>query len=184
MSQFIEVKKQEFAKAIEHLEGELRQIRTGRATPALVDEIEVEAYGAKTPLKAVASISTPDAQTINIEPWDKSVLKDIERALQTADIGISPVVDKDIVRLSMPAMTEENRKELVKQIGQKIEQTRVTIRNVREGVRDEILKMEKNKEINEDERYKLQEELDKLVGEMNGQIAKTGEDKEKDIMTI
>jgi len=175
---------EEFEKAIEHFKSEISALRTGRATPALVEDICVEVYGSKMEIKGVASISTPDAKTIIIDPWDKSNLKEIEKAISEADIGMSPVIDQTIIRLSMPQMTEENRKDMVKILKQKMEQARTSIRLAREKVREKILKAEEVGEIREDDRFRLQEELDKRVAELNKEIGKIVEDKEKEIMTV
>jgi len=184
MANIIKDNEAEFNKAVEHFRAEISSLRTGRATPALVEDIPVEAYDQKMELKGVASINTPDPKSIIIEPWDKNLLKDIEKAIIDSDIGISPVVDGTVVRLNMPPMTEENRKEMVKILKQKAEQARISVRNVREKVRDEINKAEEDKEISEDEKFKFQEELDKYVGDVNKQIESIAEEKEKEIMTI
>lgn len=171
-------------QALEYLQGELGTLRTGRATPALVEDIKVTAYGTEQPLKGLASINVPDAKTLSIEPWDKSVLKDIETALQNADLGINPVVDSDVVRLTMPEMTEENRKDMVKKMKEKLEEAKVKMRRIREEARDAVGKMEKDKEISEDEKYKLQEELDKLIKEYTDKVEDLGKEKEEEIMTV
>ena len=120
--------KPQFQKAIDHLAKELSTIRTGRATPALVEDLEVEAYGAKQPLKALASISTPDAKTVQIESWDASVVKDIELAIQKSNVGISPNVDGKIIRLIIPMMTDESRQKMVKVLKEKLEEGRIAVR--------------------------------------------------------
>lgn len=174
----------EFQKAIDHFKSEIGTLRTGRATPAMVEDIPVQAYDQKMELKGLASINVPDPKTIVIDPWDKNVIKDIEKALNDSDIGVSPVVDGTVIRLNMPPMTEENRKDMVKILKQKAELARISIRGIREKIRDKIIKAEEAKEISEDERFRGQEELDKHVGELNKEIDKIAEDKEKEIMTI
>lgn len=176
--------KPEFQKTLDHLRRELAAIRTGRASPALVEDIRIEAYGARMPIKGIGSISVPDPKTIQIEPWDKALLKEIEKAITAAGIGITPVVDSTVVRLVMPKLTEENRKELVKLVGKKLEESRVAIRGVRERIREQIIAAERDKKITEDDRYRLQEELDKMVKGFNDEIQKMGLAKEKEIMTI
>ncbi len=173
-----------FETAFDFVRGELLQLRTGRATPTLVENIEVEAYGARTPMKGVASISTPDPKTVQIQPWDKSVLKAIESALVAADLGIQPVVNGDVVRLIMPAMTEENRKTLVKKMKERLEDGKVRMRGVREKAKARILKAEKDKTIAEDEKFKMLEELDAMTREWVEKIEKMGEEKEEEIMTV
>ena len=175
---------QEFEAAIEHFTQELKGLRSGRASAAMVENIPVEAYGSTMELKGVASISVPDAKTIQIEAWDKGVLKDIEKALIAADLGMQPNVTGSLIRMSMPAMTEESRKRLVKQAHEIAEQTRITVRSIREKARDTIAQQEKDKTIGEDERFRLQEELDKNVKEWNAKIEEIVKQKEEEVMTI
>lgn len=174
----------EFQDAIDFLKLDLSSLRTGRATPALVENVMVEAYGTRTALVGLASISAPDSRTLVIEPWDKSILKDIEKGIQEAKIGLNPVVQGKLVRISLPSLTEESRKELIKVMGEKLEQARIAVRGVRDTVKTEILQAEKEKEISEDDRYRSLEALDKAVAGWNEKIKKIGEDKEKEIMTI
>lgn len=174
----------QFEKVTEHLKTEISSLRTGRATPALVEGIVVDAYGTKQPLKAVASISVADAKTINIEPWDKSLVGALESAIRNSQLGINPVNDGKLIRLPLPDLTQERRQELIRVLHQKLEQARVSVRNIREDIRKEIDKKEKDKEIGEDERYKLQDGLDKVVKEFNDKIKVVGEEKEKEITTI
>lgn len=180
----IENYKTDFDKTIEHLKGELGALRTSRATPALVEHIPVEVYGAHQPVKALASLSVPDPRTLLIEPWDKSIIKEMEKAISMAGTGLNPVNEGNFLRIVLPQMTEEGRKQLVKLLSVKIEEARVAVRGIREKARAVIQTAEKNKAIGEDERYRLQEKLDKMVGEYNEAIKKLGEEKEKEIMTV
>ncbi|HAT03782.1 MAG TPA: ribosome recycling factor [Candidatus Magasanikbacteria bacterium] len=180
----IEQNKEHFDKAIEYLKHEISSLRTGRATPALVEDIVVEAYGSRQPLKAVASISVADAKTINVDPWDKSVTQAVETAIRNSQLGISPVNDGKLIRLPLPELTHERRQELVKVLHQKLEAARVSIRKLREDVRKEIDNKEKAKEIGEDDKYGLQDELEKMVKEYNEKIKLVGEEKEKEITTV
>ncbi len=184
MSNYNNEAQQSFEQALEHFAKELKNLRTNRATAELVEDIRVEAYGQNMDLKGVASITIPDAKTIQIEPWDKNLVKDIEKALTGSGLGITPKVAGTVIHLNLPPMTEENRKELVKIIGQKAEQARITIRNIREEVRDQILKDEKAKTITEDEKYSAQEKLDEMVSKFNKKIEDIADEKEKDVMTI
>ncbi len=184
MSNYIQEAEQGFEQAIAHFSKELKNLRTNRATAELVEDIRVEAYGQNMDLKGVASITIPDARTIQIEPWDKNLVKDIEKALMGSGLGITPKVAGTVIHMNLPSMTEENRKELVKLINQKAEQTRIVVRNLREEVRDQILKDEKSKTITEDEKYSAQEKLDEVVGKWNKKIEEIVADKEKDVMTI
>lgn len=168
----------EFQHAVDHLKRELASIRTGRANTALVEGIQVEAYGTKQELKNLASIAVSDPRTLRIEPWDASVVEAIGKALQESDIGINPTVDGKVIRLTMPQLTEDTRRDLIKVIGKKVEEARIAVRNVRDQVRREIERMEKEKEITEDDRYALQEALDKRVGGFNKEIESLGKTKE------
>lgn len=183
-STFIAAKKPEFDKPIQHLQQELSAIRTGRANAAILDGVQIEAYGSMMDLKGVASVSVPDAKTITIEPWDKTNLHAIEVAIQKSDIGINPVNDGKLIRLSMPQMTEESRKQLVKVMKEKLEEARVAVRQVREKIRGEIAAQEKTNGMPEDERFKLQDELEKFVKEVIEQVEATGKKKEDEIMTV
>lgn len=174
----------EFDKAVNHFIDDLASLNTGRANPAILDCVLVDAYGAKTPLNQMASINVPEARCILIQPWDRSVIKDIEKAICESGLGFNPVNEGDKIRITLPLMTEESRKALVKIMHQKVEEARISIRSVREEIKDEIGRAEKNKAIGEDEKYNLVEDLDKIVGEYNDKIKRIGEDKEKEIMTI
>ncbi len=180
----LNIYKGDFEKVIEHLKGDISSLRTGRATPALVEDIVVEAYGSRQPLKTVATITVQDAKTLAIDPWDKSLVQAIDSALRNSQLGINPVNDGRLIRLPLPDLTQERRQELIKVLHQKLETARISIRKVREEVRDDIDKKEKNKEMSEDEKYKLQDELEKLVKEYNDKIKVVGDEKEKEITTI
>jgi len=177
--------KENFDSAIDHLRQEIAGLRTGRATPALVEDITVEAYGTKQALKAVASISVADAKTLVVDPWDKSLMQVIEHGLRNSDIGISPVNDGKVIRLPLPELTSDRRQELIKVLHTRLENARIAIRKIREDVRSKIDKAEKEKEISEDEKFALQDELDKKIVKDYNEIIKTiGEEKEKEINTI
>ena len=180
----IDTAKPEFQKVVEHFEKELKNLRSGRANSAIVEDVKVEAYGQMMDLKGVAAISVPDAKTIQIEPWDKAVIKDVEKALIAANLGMYPNVAGTVIRLNMPPMTEETRKETVKVIHQKGEQARVSIRSVRESVREAIAKDEEAKLVSEDEKFRLHEHLDKAVKEFNDKVEKLTKEKEEGVMTL
>lgn len=184
MANAIDNAKPEFQKALDHLEKELKNIRSGRANSAIVEDVRVEAYGQSMELKGVAAISVPDAKTIQIEPWDKTIVKDIEKALIAANLGMAPNVSGTVIRLNMPQMTEETRREAAKIISQKGEHARVSIRSVRETVRGIVEKEEKDKKITEDEKFRLHEQLDKVVKEYNEKIEKLVKEKEEEMLTI
>lgn len=174
----------DFEKAIDHLKQELSNLRTGRAHPSLVDSVLVEAYGDMMPIKSVGSIAVTDARTLQIEPWDKSLLKAVEKGIIAANIGLTPVVDSKVVRLNMPQLTEENRKKLVVLMNKKLEEARVAVRAVREKVRTIVIETEKEKKISEDERYRLQEDLEKVTSQYIDEIKSIGGEKEVEIMTV
>ncbi len=177
-------KESEFAKAIEHLKSDLSTLRTGRASTALVENLLVEYYGTKTPLIQLAQIAVPESRQITIQPYDKAILKDIEKAVQSSSLGINPINDGNLVRLNIPSMTEERRKELAKTVSQMAEKTRVVIRNVREDIVKEIQKMEKDGKMSEDDKIMAKEDLQKMVDKFNEEVKKLAEAKEKEVMTI
>lgn len=175
----ISKKEPEFKKALDHLKGELSTLRTGRASAALVENLIVDFYGAPTPLMHMAQILIPEPRSIAIQPYDKNALKDIEKAVQASNLGINPVNDGLYIRLTIPQMTEERRKELVKVVGQMTEKARVSVRNVREDIWKEIQKLEQ-----EDEKQTGKEDLQKVVDKYNDEIKKLAEGKEKEVLTI
>jgi ribosome recycling factor len=176
--------KEDFQKAVEHLKKEVSTLRTGRATPALVEDIPIEAYGAKQPLKAVASIIIQDAKTIVVQPWDKSIFQAVEAGIRQSPIGINPVNDGKVIRVPLPDLTQERRVELIKVLHQKLEAARIAVRQLREDVKELIESAEKNKEIGEDDTYREMEMLEKLTKDINEDIKQLGEEKEKELMTI
>lgn len=180
----VQLYKEQFDKAIDFLKNDVSGLRTGRATPALVEGVLVEAYGTKQPLKSVASISVTDAKTLSIEPWDKGLMQAVEAGIRQSPLGINPVNDGKVIRLPLPDLTQERRQELLKVLNQKLEQARIGLRKIREEVRDAIENSEKNKQITEDEKFKYQDELEKMVKDFNDKIRIIGEDKEKEVTTI
>lgn len=172
------------AKVIASLAENLKTLRSGRASPALVEDITISYYGTPTPLKHVASITLSGPKLIVIAPWDKSILTEIENSIRLADIGINPINDGQVVRVAIPSLTEENRKELVKKLHLAVEEVRVALRTIRRDAWDEIQEMERGGKISEDDRYAAEKELNKLIEEMNGQVDDMTETKEKEIMTI
>ena len=176
--------KKDFTDVIAFLKNDLAQLRTGRASTAMAESISVEAYGSRQPIKAVASLTISDAKTVVIEPWDKTLLAAVEKGIRDSGLGINPVNDGKLIRLVLPELTSERRQELTKILGQKLEHARVSARKIREDVRGLIVGEEKNKSISEDEKFRLQEELEKMVKEFVEQINKIGEDKEKEITTV
>lgn len=184
MHALLSQKKPDFEAVIDHLHKELGGLRTGRATPALIEDISVSAYDVMMEIKGLASIQVQDSKTLIIDPWDKSLLRNIEKGVRDAGVGLSPVVDGTVIRIVMPSMTEENRKTMVKKMKEYLEDTRIACRQVREEARDAAGKMEKDKQISEDEKFKLLDEIDKMTKEFNDQIDVIGEKKEEEIMTV
>ena len=171
-------------KALEHLEEEFGAVRAGRANAKVLDRITVEYYGSETPLNGVATISSPDARTLVISPWDTKLLREIEKAIQCSDLGINPQNDGRVVRLIFPMLTEERRKELAKQVKKYSEDAKVAMRNIRRDGMDMLKKMKKNSEITEDEQKKaekdLQDILDKFIKKADDALAA----KEKELMAL
>ena len=176
--------KQKGDKIIEHLKSESASLRTGRVTSALVEDLEVEYYGSKTPLKAIASISNPEPRTLTIQPWDKGAVQAIEKAIQMSPLGLNPVADRDAIRLMIPSLTEERRKELTKLLGRYVEDARISVRKEREDELRAIDTQLKNKEISEDGRFRHRAEIQKVVDEINKKIEDIGAAKEKEIMAV
>ena len=174
----------EFDKPIEHLKNDLAAFRTGRANPALIENIGVAAYGSTTPLKQLGSISVSDARSMLVEPWDKSVLGDIEKAIQAANVGVSVANEGKHIRVNVPLMTEENRKDIVKLLRDKMEQARVAVRGIRDKVKESITEAEEAGSITEDEKFRLQKQLDELTAATNDKIKVLADAKETEIMTI
>ncbi|MCS6960510.1 MAG: ribosome recycling factor [Pseudanabaenaceae cyanobacterium SKYGB_i_bin29] len=171
-------------KCIEATQSNFNTVRTGRANAALLDRIMVEYYGTPTPLKSLASINTPDATTLLIQPFDRSTLNSIERAISESDLGLPPNNDGHSIRLNIPPLTAERRKELVKMVGKLAEEGKVAIRNVRRDAMDMVKKEEKNKTISEDEAKKLQEQVEKLTEKYIKKLEQIQADKEKEISSI
>lgn len=170
-------------KSIQHLENELSKIRAGKATPRIVDGIMVEYYGVMTPLSQVSNIGTPDVKTVAIQPWEKNMIAPIEKAIMQANIGITPENNGEIIRLNIPPLTEERRKNLVKQVKHEGEDTKVGIRNARRDANDELKQLEKDG-LPEDEEKNGENEVQKLTDEYIEKVDKIIEAKENDIMTV
>ncbi|MBU2025789.1 ribosome recycling factor [Patescibacteria group bacterium] len=176
--------KQEFEKSIQQFKEELKGVRVGRASTQLVENLEIEYYGARAPLKQAAQISTPDAKTIMISPWNKDDLVNIEKAVNESDLNLAPNNDGAAIYLKLPPMTEERRDELVKIVGSVAEECRVNIRQKREKVLDQLNQGKKNNSISEDEFFKTKEDIQKLVDEFTKQIDQIKENKEQEIKTL
>ncbi|MCC7450931.1 MAG: ribosome recycling factor [Anaerolineae bacterium] len=170
--------------AIHSLEEDLNGIRTGRASPALVEKLMVEYYGTPTPLYQMATINVPEAQLITIKPFDKTSLRSIEKAIQTSELGLNPNNDGTIIRLSLPPLTQERRKELVKVVHHRLEEAKVALRNIRRSAIDDIRDFEKESLISEDDSHRGQDEMQKLIDKYTEQVDSIGKRKEQDIMAV
>ena len=169
-------------KSVDAFKLQLTKIRTGRASAGLIDGVNVEYYGSPTPVNQVGSVSVPDARTIIIQPFDRSIINDIEKAIRAADLGFNPQSDGTIIRIPVPPLTEERRKDLAKMCKKHAEDFKIAVRNVRRDSIDTIKKMEKNKQINEDDRKKSEEEIQKFTDDYIKQVDLILEKKEKELM--
>ena len=184
MNQFLQAKNGEFVKVIDHFKKDIGTLRTGRANPGMLEGIAVESYGIKTPINGVASISVQDAQSLIIAPWDRSLVKEIEKALVEANLGVGVINEGDKVRLTIPRMTEENRRELVKKLNERMEKTRISLRQARDEIKNAIEAAEKAKTIPEDDKFRFMKELDEEVARRNEELKTIKDKKEQEIMTI
>jgi ribosome recycling factor len=170
--------------AMEHLHQELASVRTGKANPALLDSIHVEYFGQRVPLKQVASIAVPDPRLITIQPWDRSVVSDIEKAIMTSELGLTPQSDGQLIRLPIPPLTGERRKELVKVVKRMGEDARVAIRNVRRHANDELKRLEKEHELSQDNMHTKSQEIQKMTDDYISKVDEVLAAKEKEILEI
>ncbi len=171
-------------RAIDALKQDLNAIRAGRASSSLVDRITVEYYGAPTPLNQVASITVPEARMLVIQPWDRKMISDIEKAIQKSDLGINPNSDGQVIRLNIPPMSEERRRDLVKTLHKKLDEHKVAVRNVRRDVQDKLRDREKKKEVSEDELKRSTDRLQKLTDRYIDDMEKVGKAKELEILEV
>ncbi len=184
IKELLEDAKRRMGKSVETFKNEVARVRTGRASVALLDGIKVDYYGTQMPLNQMATITVQDARLIVIQPWDVSAIGAIEKAIQRSELGLNPVNDGKIIRISVPPLTEERRKELVKMVRKMAEEARVAIRNIRRDILDDLKDLKKEGEISEDDFYRAQDQLQKITDEYIGKIEKILEQKEKDIMTV
>lgn len=184
MQEKINIYEEKMNKTLNALESDFVSIRAGRANPHVLDKIKVDYYGTPTPIQQVGNISVPEARMIQIQPWEKSLLKSIEKAILTSDLGINPTNDGNLIRLVFPELTEERRKELVKDIKKKGEASKVAIRNIRRDANETFKKMEKANEISEDDRELAEEKIQKITDKMIEKVDKAIETKSKEILTV
>jgi len=184
IDQIIHNHKEDFTKVMDHFKFELGSVRTGRANPALLSTVQVESYGSKMPLEHVASVTVSDAKTLTISPWDKGQIQAIEKGIQQANLGFNPSNDGIVIRITLPMLSEERRKEMVKLVGQLAEKARIGIRNVREDVMKEMKKAEGDGKISKDDLTHGQKKLQEQIDGFNDDIKQHADAKEKEVMTV
>ena len=175
---------QKMQKSVEALQKELATIRTGRASPGLIEHLRIEYAGSVLPLDQLAGITVPGPNLLVIQPWDRGSIGNIEKAILASDLGLNPTNDGRVIRVNIPPLTEERRQELIKVVRRRVEEGKVSIRNLRREVMDELKAQEKNKEISQDEQKRIQGQLQKITDSFVAEIDRVGQDKEKDIMEV
>ena len=176
--------KERMTKAVEALRKDLAAIRTGRASIGLVDHVRVDYHGTPMPINQLATVSVPEPRLLTIQPWDRSALGTIEKAIQKSDLGITPTNDGSMIRLALPQLTEQRRKELAKMVQKRVEEGRVAVRNVRRDLHDELRKSEKNHEASEDEVRRATDQLQKLTDQFIADMDRVGKEKEAELMEV
>jgi ribosome recycling factor len=184
ISEVLEELRERMQRSVEVLQDDLLSVRTGRASPALVEKLQVEYYGSMTPLNQMASIAAPEPRLLVIRPWDPAALPDIERAILKSDLGLTPMNDGKLIRLNIPRLTEERRRELVKVVARRVEEARVAVRNLRRDALQDLKEFEKEKMISEDEFYRGKDEVQELTDELIETIDEIGKRKEEEVMEI
>jgi len=173
---------EQMEKSIETLEKELSRIRTGRASVSLIDSIKVDYYGTATPLNQIATLSVPESRLITIQPWDTTIIGDIEKAIQKSELGLNPMSDGKIIRISIPSLSEERRRELVKVVKKIVEECKVSLRNHRRNINEKLRNFKKDKEISEDDYFKNHDEVQKITDDYVSRCDRVSTDKEKEIL--
>jgi len=176
--------REKMEQSVAFLHKELSTIRTGRASPSILDGVTVDYFNTPTPINQVASVSIPESRLIVIQPWDPTVLGEIEKAILKANLGLTPGNDGKVIRISIPALTEERRKDLVKVAKKMAEECRVALRSIRRDINDQIKNREKKKEISEDDMHRSQEEIQEMIGTFTGEVEKIITKKEKEILEV
>ena len=183
-SEIIKDAEAKMKSSIEHLHRELGKLRTGQASVALLDDLMVDYYGNPTPLKQVATLGAPDSQTLTVQPWEATILKDIEKAIQSSDLGLTPNNDGKVIRLAIPPLTNERRQQLVKLMKKQSEESKVAIRNIRRDINEKLKQSEKKHDISEDESRKGREEAQKITDKFVSEVDRIVQKKEKDILEV
>jgi ribosome recycling factor len=176
--------RERMTKTEDALKRELASIRTGRANPSLVDHVRVDYYGSPTPINQLATISAPEARLLTIQPWDRKALAPIEKAIQKSDLGLTPQNDGAVIRLVIPQLSDQRRKELTKLVQRRLEEARVAVRNIRRDGQEELKKLEKSKEISEDEHRRAAEQLQKQTDQMIAELDRLGQQKEAELLEV
>ncbi|MDY6917755.1 MAG: ribosome recycling factor [Chloroflexota bacterium] len=184
MEQTLHETSEKMSKAVEALRRDLATIRTGRASPAIVDHIKVDYHGVPTMLKQMASITVPDARMLLIQPWDKTALSAIDKAIQKSDLGLNPASDGNAIRIKIPQLSEERRKDLVRLVHKRAEEGRVAVRNVRRNAVEELKQMERDKDISEDERKRAQEQVQQLTDTFVAEVDEVAKVKEAELLEV
>lgn len=184
MEALFEKTKGKMEKCLDSLDRDYKAIRAGRANPAILDRVTVDYYGVPTPLNQMAAISVPEPRMLMIQPWDASTLKEIEKAINTSEIGINPSNDGKVIRLAFPPLTEERRKELVKDVSKRAEEGKVAIRNIRRDAMDDLKKLKKDNQITEDDQKDGEKELQKITDDYTKQVEDMEKKKEQEILSI
>ncbi len=173
-----------FNRTIDYLKNELAGLQVGRATPSLIEDLKVECYNQRMPLKQLAAIQTPEPRSILVRPWDKNILRDIAKAISQSKLRLSPIIEEEFIRLKIPPLSEERRRELTKILQEKLEECRISVRRQREEVWREIQDLEQAGKISEDDKFKAKSELQKVIDEYNKKIEEMGKKKEEEIMKV
>ncbi|NCB20870.1 MAG: ribosome recycling factor [Clostridia bacterium] len=184
MNNFVKDNQKKFDQVLDFFKSDIASLRTGRANPGVLDRVQINAYGVLNPINAVANISVADSHSITLSPWDKGISKEIEKTIIEADLGFGVVNEGDKIRLIVPRLTEETRKETVKKLNDKMEKVRISLRQVREDLKTEIEEAEENKDIAEDDKFRLIKELDEMISDKNDELKEIRDKKEQDIMDI
>jgi len=184
LSEVFDDTRQRMEKAVKNLEREYAKVRTGRASTSLLDGIRVDYYGTLTPLNQLATLTVPEPRTIMIQPWDQSVINNIEKAILKSELGLTPVNDGKVIRINVPPLTEERRRDLVKLVRKMAEEAKVAVRNIRRDANEMIKDLKKDKEISEDEQFKGQEEVQKITDQFISKIDKLCAAKEKEVIEV
>jgi ribosome recycling factor len=176
--------KEHMDKTVEATRRELASVRSGRATPGLVEHVRVEQHGVPTPIVHLATVNAPEPRLLTIQPWDRSTLGAIEKAILKSDLGLNPSNDGNMIRLAIPPLTEQRRKEMIKVVQKRVEEGRIAVRNIRRDASDALKKLERSKEVSEDEGRRAQDQLQKLTDAMVSEVEKLGHQKEQELLEV